>query len=549
LLLPFLVGGQIRDPYADALRYFELGRYERAATMLEDILMSEPECTECCDLLARIATAQGSDSLAAVWYRKALELEPTNAGFYEKLGFAEHRAGNLLQAIADLEQSLTLNPNNAEAHFAIGNVWYELEALDLAKVSYLKALNLDSTAASYHFQLGMVHFKTQQLDSALARFQTSYLWYPKYSLAYEFAANILITQSRWNEVVEVLEQGLASAPETEVTRYWLGRAHLEVGNYERAVELLRGYTIRYKDHIGAKYNYGLALYEIGEYEEAATELCSVVVHLPDLLKARLYLGRALSTLGRDSLAFAEFDTLLSKSPSHFEAWIDRGDLDLKRDRYEFAEAQYIKAGTLNPYRWESYHRRGLTHYVQSNYQEAELFLFDAWIREDSVTVIYDLLGDVASAMGEDDFSVYYYGMVLRLEPDNWQVHYKLADALSRRGLWKAVQNQLRRIYEQKPHNERILYQLGRAAYAGGDTAAARLYLEEYWERHSQRREKERLELRVQLDQRNPKHYHDLGWYYRRLEDQARARYYFRKAVALGDTTLPASLYLDEGERP
>lgn len=549
LLLPFLAGGQIRDPYADALRYFELGRYDRATGMLEDFLESEPECTECYDLLARIATAQGSDSLAAVWYRKALEIEPNNPGFYEKLGFAEHRAGDLLQAIADLEQSLALNPTNAEAHFAIGNVWYDLEALDLAKASYVQALSLDSTSASYHFQLGMAHFKTQHLDSALAEFQISYFWYPKYSLAYEFAANILITQSRWSEAIEVLEEGLASAPETEVTRYWLGRAHLEVGNFERAVELLRGYTIRYKDHIGAKYNYGLALYEVGEYEEAAAELCSVVVHMPDLLKARLYLGRSLSALGQDSLAFAEFDTLLSRDPTYFEAWIDRGDLDLKLDRYELAEAQYVRAEALNPFKWESYHRRGRAQYLQTKYKDAELFLFDALIREDSVAVIYDLLGDIASAMGEDDFSVYYYGMVLRLEPDNRKVRRKLAEALGRRGLWRAVQDQLRVIYEQEPKSESIQYQLGRAAYADGDTTTARLYLDEFWLRHSQRREKERLELRAHLDQRNPKHYRDLGWYHRRLEDQARARYYFRKAVALGDTTLPASLYLDEGERP
>jgi Tfp pilus assembly protein PilF len=66
--------GQIQDPYADALRYFELGRYERADKILQDVLDTEPECVECYDLLARIATTQQNDSLAAVWYRKALQV-------------------------------------------------------------------------------------------------------------------------------------------------------------------------------------------------------------------------------------------------------------------------------------------------------------------------------------------------------------------------------------------------------------------------------------------------------------------------------------------
>ncbi|UCD37986.1 MAG: tetratricopeptide repeat protein [Fidelibacterota bacterium] len=549
LMIPARAGGQIQDPYADALRYFELGRYERAALILQEVLEEEPECVECYDLLARIATTEGNDSLAAVWYRQALEVEPENATLYQKLGFSEHRAGDFYQAIADLEHSLELNPGSGETNFTLGNVWYDLERLDEAKLRYDRALALDSTVSRYHFQLGMVYFKVEQIDSALIEFKETYRWYPKYSLAYEFAANILITQGRWDEVVEVLELGLASAPETEVTRYWLGRAHLEVGNYERAAELLGGYVVKYMDHIGARYNYGMALYEIGEYEEAVAQLCSVAVHLPDLLKARLYLGRSLSALNRDSLAFAEFDTVLSKDPTYYEAWIDRGDIDLKRDRYDLALGQYRRANAIDPGRWESYHREGLTNYLQAGYSMAESFLYDALIRQDSVADVYDLMGDVASAMGNDDFSVYYYDMVLRLELDNTAARYKLIDAFIRRGLWREALRHLSWLYEQDPNSEGVLYRMSRVAYADGDTAAAREYLDEFWQRHSRRLERERLELRVQLDRRNPRHYEDLGWYYRRLEDHARARYYFRRAVALGDTTLPASLYLEEEEGP
>jgi tetratricopeptide (TPR) repeat protein len=547
--LPASLGGQISDPYADALRYFELGRYERADKILQDVLGTEPECVECYDLLARIATTQQQDSLAATWYRKALEVEPDNAILYQKLGYAEHRSGELDQAIVDLERSRELHPASAETHFALGNVWYDMEMYDQAKDSYLQALAFDSTTARYHFQLGMAYFNQEIPDTALVAFKKTYHWYPKYALAYEFAANILISQQKWAEAVAVLEQGLASAPETNVTRYWLGRAHVEEGNYKRAAELLRGYVNLYGDHIGARYNYGLALFEIGEYEEAVAQLCSVTVHLPDLLKARLYLGRSLGVLDQDSSAFAEFDTLLSKDPLYYGAWISRGDLDLKRDRYMQAMMQYERAARIDPAQWEAYHRQALTHYLQGEYTEAELLLLESLIRQDSAVVVYELLGDVASAMREDDFSVYYYGMVLRFEPENTAVRAKLVDAFIRRQLWPAARDQLLWRYENEPENEKILYQLTRVSHADGDTSAAEKYNEQYLQRHSQRREREIFALRIRLDRYNPARYRDMGWYYLKLGANSSARAYFRRAVALGDKTLPASLYLDEGEQP
>ena len=548
-LLPMVGIAQIRDPYADALRNFELGRYERATSILQGFLEREPGCGECYDLLARVATSQGQDSLAAVWYRRALGGEPENAALYQKLGFAEHRSGDLLQAIEDLEHSLQLNPTSGETYFALGNVWYDLEALGEARGLYQSALSLDSTEAKYHFQLAMVYFKSDSVDSALTEFQWAYRWYPKYSLAYEFAANILLQQGRWPEVVEVLELGLASATETEVTRFWLGVAHSEVGNFERAAELLRGYVSQREDHMAARYNFGRALYEIGEYEEAVEHLTRVSGELPQLLKGQLFLGRSLSALGQDSLALAVLDTLLGRDSTHYEGWIERGNLDLKHDRYDLAMAQYALASALNPERWEAYLRRGLTHYLEGSYRESELLLFEALMRQDSVAAVYALLGDVATVVGEDDFAVYYFNMVLRLSPEDAEARSKLVDTYIRSRQWRLAQEQLLWFLRQEPRNETTLYRLAQVARADGDTATTNRYLDRFQKRHNQRRERERLELRIRVDRRNPRHYRELGWHYFRRENMDRARAYFRRAVALGDTTLSASLYLTEGEAP
>ncbi len=549
LLLPVIGDGQISDPYADAVRYFDLGRFERAAARLQTILRTDPECVECYDLLARIATAEGADSLAAVWYRWAVEVEPENATLLQKLGIAEHRAGEYDHALLDLRQSLDLNPTSGESYFALGNVWLELDSLDLAKWAYHEAIALDSTLARYHFSLGTAYSKTEQPDSALAAFQQAYRWYPKSTQAYEEAARILIDQERWEEVVTVLETGLKSAPETRNTRYWLGAAYVEVGNFQRAAAILKGFVVRRPDHIGAQYNFGIALYEINEYNEAVTHLTAVKAQRPDLIKAQLYLGRALGKLDQDSLAFAVFDSLLHKEPDYYEAWIDRGDIHLKRARYSEATEQYQEASAVDSWQWEAYHRQALTEYDQGHYAAAEQLLFTAFIRNDSAAVIYDALGDVASAVSEDDFAIYYYNMVLRLEPANDMVRSKLVEALIRRRLWVFAKAQLLWFYGRDPANETVISRLALGSQADGGSLAAQDYYNQFSERHNLRRERERLELRARKDSRNPRRYRELGMHYRHQGDDAQARDYFRKAVALGDTTLSVSDYLEEGEGP
>lgn len=537
---------QIGDPYAEAVRYFDLGRFERAVTKLQGLLRSDPECVECYDLLARIATSEGQDSLAVEWYRLALEVEPENAALFQKLGIAEHRVGEYEQAILDLMHSLDLNAANGESHFALGNIWYDLDSLKLAKQGYYQAIALDSTSAKYHFQLALVHYETDQPDSALSEFQLAYRWYPKSTQAYELAATILIDQGRWDEVVTVLATGLASAPETPNTRYWLGGAYVEVGDFRRAAEILGGYVIRYQNHIGAQYNYGIALYEIGEYEKAVTNLSAVQEQKPDLLKARLYLGRALGALDQDSLAFVVFDSLTISDPDYYEVWINRGDIHLRRARYRQAIEQYQQAGTIDPWRWEAFHRQALTEYYQGHYALAEQLLLTAWYRDDSTATVYNALGDVAAAMGEDDFSIYYYSRVLRIQPENNAVRTKLVDALIRQRLWSFAREQLLWFYEQDLKDEAVLYRLARITQAGGDTATARGYFEQFTAIHDLRRERERLELRLRIDSRNPRRNRELGFFYRRQGDDAQARNYFRKAVALGDTTLSVRDYFEEG---
>ncbi len=594
MMFPDQVSGQIKDPYADAVRFFELRRYSQASRKLEELIKRDTRCIECYDLLARIAVAQNNDSLAVEWYFRAVQVEPENSSLWQALGMAEYRYGYIEQAISDLQQSLEISPNNPENHFALGTIEFDLNDYFEASVSFRRAISLDSTTAKYFYQIGMVYYamyiegyvdstridmtthapdlRANELtlgnstmagsgldsnlssvpganyaDSALIALKQSYTIYPKYTYAYEYAADIQIGRGEWNDVIQILNRGLLSAPETYNTRYWLGGALVQIGEYRRAAEILSGYVrlSRYADNIGARYQYGLALYQIGEYAEAAVNLAQVLrlSNADSYVDARLFLAKSLTAVDDDENALVALDSLLQIDPTFYDAWIERGDIHLKLAAYDKAVDQYIAAEELDADRWEAFHGQALADYYRTSYRDAEITLYNALWLADSIPQIYESLGDVAAGAGEDDFAVYYYSMTLRLIPDSVNVHTKLSQAAMRLGLWRIARGELLWLLARQPDDTALLYRLGRVSREMGLTEESALYNERYLALHERNRKFRTLELRMGMDSLNPIHYRELGWLHIAEGDTVQAREYFRMAVARGDTTLTASDYL------
>ena len=549
LCLPLLLEGQIGDSYADALKYFGLGRYDLAQARLERLLLSDRQCIECYELLARIAISTENDSLAADWYHQALAVEPENPLLLLQVGLAEQRLGQLQQAKLSIQESLRLSPANGEAHFSLGNVWFDMDSLEQAEWSYSAAIALDSSVANYHYQLGGVFTRTERPDSALIEFEAAYTLYPKYSMAYEQAAAILRSQQRWQAMVAVLELGLAEAAETRNTRYWLGTAYNKVAAFDRAAEILGGFVARQGEHLGARFRYGIALYEIGEYTLATEHLTLVSRALPDLLEARLYLGLSYTALENDSLALGVFDSLLVAHPGYYDAWVGKGDFFRQRDRLAQARQHYQSALRLEPERWEAYHRQGLLFYRQSDYLTAELQLFQAMIRNDSTSAVQLALGDVAAAVGEDDFAAYYYGQVVAARPQQTAARMRLVDALTRLKLYRSARRELIWFLYEDRNDEKILYRMAQLSFAINDSLRANRYLGRYLDRTLPRREEERLLKLIRTAPRDPAHHRKLGQHHLSLGNSGLARESFMRAVALGDTTLSVADYFEEGVGP
>jgi tetratricopeptide (TPR) repeat protein len=93
---------------------------------------------------------------AAASYRKAMELNPTQAGYPNNLGLALIQAGQRDEGMAMLEQAATADPANAgKYYFNVGAILTNSGDVDGAIAAFRKATEATPDYAAAHYQLGM----------------------------------------------------------------------------------------------------------------------------------------------------------------------------------------------------------------------------------------------------------------------------------------------------------------------------------------------------------------------------------------------------------
>jgi tetratricopeptide (TPR) repeat protein len=96
---------------------------------------------------------------AADAYQKAILLAPAEAGYYNNLGVAYGRTGQIDQAIEALDQAAQLRPEiGGDAYYNLGVLLTNTGQMADAAAAYQRAVTLDPTHAEAYYQLGIAYF-------------------------------------------------------------------------------------------------------------------------------------------------------------------------------------------------------------------------------------------------------------------------------------------------------------------------------------------------------------------------------------------------------
>jgi tetratricopeptide (TPR) repeat protein len=331
--------------FAEALT--ELSRYDEAEAALDKALIYAHEMLK--EIIftrrAEMYQRQGKYLEAEIWYRKAIEERPDYAGNYIMPGLLAFQRGDFALAEHVHHQGIACSGERMDECYAhLGGVLVAQERYEEAEACYLKALEIDP-----HYKwaklclrdvkkiLKLNHKKQARAEDRDAIYHAwdkklygygielarKYLHaYPEDGVAWLLFAQVLTPLSRFAEAEVAFDNAFAYTEERWKHSIFAGRAKM----YERQ----------------------------GKYLEAESWYRKAAAAAPDYAFNYVYLG--ILAFRRGDFALAEQmqrqGTTCSKGECMDECYGNLGSVFVAQERYEEAEACYLKALEIDPdYKW------------------------------------------------------------------------------------------------------------------------------------------------------------------------------------------------------
>ncbi len=307
------------------------------------------------------AHKQGHFDIAIAEFRKATETDPNLAEAFLDLGEELMQTHDYGEAIAPLKRALELNSNLDAAHLQLGyallSQGYAAEAIPhLERVHALEALGIAQIEA------GQLPEAIANLNAALAKrpndpdllyylgrasgllskrsIDTLQASYPESARAHQAMAENYYVLRQMQEAEKEYREALKQRPDIPGLHLELGQVYAGAAQWEKAEEAFRAETKMQPGSAEAAYRLGAALLQQGKVRDARTELERSDRLKPEMPETLYSLGKAASLDGDVLLAEKSWARLLAiEQDTSLAAQAHFGLAGLYRKQGKAAEAQ------------------------------------------------------------------------------------------------------------------------------------------------------------------------------------------------------------------
>ena len=200
------------------------------------------ECVSCDRLapqtwcaLGNCFSLQKEHETALRFFRRALQLEPKFAYAHTLCGHEYFANEDFEKAMMSYRAAIRLDPRHYNAWYGLGAVYYRQEKYELSEYHFRHALGINSRSSVLFCYLGMAQHALKRTGDALELLQKAVSLDAKNPLAKYEKASVLLSDDRFQEALEELEELKTVAPREASVFFLMGRIYKKLGLADRAM--------------------------------------------------------------------------------------------------------------------------------------------------------------------------------------------------------------------------------------------------------------------------------------------------------------------------
>ena len=267
---------------------------------------------------------------------------------------------------------------------------------------------------------------------------------------------------QFSQAVQHLNAAIEADPNDLEATQLLALSYYGSGRFAQALPLFEKLGDQLpKDNADGPYLLGICYIMTQRWDDARKTFAHMFSVSPDSAMAYLMLGKVLVRQKMEDRAVPEIAKALQLDPRLPMAHFLLGEIELYKGNAEAGASEFQRELAINPTVWLVYWRLGDAYVRLQNYDQAEKVLKEAiWLNESS-SGAYILLGQIQLKKGDAGLAAGFLERALKLDPQNYYVHYFLAKAYQNLGREAEAKQQFeicKSLKSEQLNEERSIFQ-------------------------------------------------------------------------------------------
>ena len=216
---------------------FNLGRFDRAQKLTEEVLKENSKDITALTIQAKIALIQRQGEKAVSILRRLLEEEPDNVQFQMLLAQAYATSGNYKLAENQLKKVINKHPDNLNAWQALIRLYLVEKEMDQARQAVSDALKKFPDSPTLHNLMGMILWTLNDTAGAEENFRKAMELKPEWLVPYRNIAALKLRTGDPAEAEKTFKKAAEKYPNAPGPKILLASLYEQTGRPEQAIAI------------------------------------------------------------------------------------------------------------------------------------------------------------------------------------------------------------------------------------------------------------------------------------------------------------------------